>query len=79
MKCKVLCHMESDSNVGSVMRHSGNSISVCVCETHGWRFQNGGTFTTNSQCPIGQIEDATESALRQIQSVKQPFPCLDYQ
>jgi len=69
MKCKIICHIEPDRSswqYPASSPHSGNSITVAVCETHGWRFQGSGALTALSQCPIGQIEDATEEALGQI-------------
>lgn len=67
MNCKITAHAETAYQRGHVpLNHSEEAYAVALCETHHWRFPDGELVGTDTLCPIGRIEQATEAALAKI-------------
>lgn len=71
MKCEYILESSTPTQFPWSPPH-GQALGVrAVCRTHNFRWPDGGPPVSNAtQCPIGQIEDATERALAQIAAAK---------
>jgi hypothetical protein len=59
------CQLESFF-VSSDGRAFGASHAVTMCRTHNWALGQL-PVTVDTQCPIGQIEDAVDAAIKRIE------------
>jgi len=59
-KCSVMATVVSSQNPNDTGRYAA------VCQTHNWTFFDGQITSSDSVCPIGQIEDAVDAGVAKI-------------
>lgn len=71
MKCEYITETTTMTQFPWSSPLAGPNPVAVRCRTHNFMWPGGGPPVTNAtQCPIGQIEDATEKALAQIAEAK---------